>query len=385
MLGLYEMNATSETTYALVGLGILGFLIGGAIPVLSKNPSRLMINLNDSSIKREAPTYKFRYGLIYIFSIITLFYLVDRAIHVTQLLEAGYAMSYIRLNYAELVIVSGLNGLIDNYIVHPAIYLLLPITMASIFLEGKNKILPVLTLAMVVLYAYCDGGRMIFVYLILHFFLAYLIFGKQKKLSLSNKVKRLLGFLVLFLIVVFSIISISEARGTEISFGQTIYTYLCGCMPHLDYRFQVLQRSGEFTYGACFFNGLIEPILFVLKNVGLLREYPAWFINARNLVDVSNFVSIGSQNYNAFVTPFYYFYADFSYIGVFIFAIIYGLISGFSYKKGKKQGALRSSIAYMIIVQSIIMSMVRWQFYQITFVFSFLYIPIFIKKGEKKV
>ena len=366
----YGMYATSPQTYFIVFLGVAGFVLG----------CRTSTNIPHRRIYRyvRPQTIEIRYDAAIALSLITIYYLIKRAIIVTGLFATGMSMADIRMNYSEYVIQNGFDGLIDNYIAHPFIFAILPIAIFSTITKPdsskKSVILLILTFIIILLYSYCDGGRIIFAYIFFHLLLSYTLSKQKIRFTFAQKIT----WAVIFLLAIIIVIAISNARESTFTFGQTIYTYLCGCMPHLDYRLTSYDEQ-VYLFSGAFFKGIMEFPLFFAKNIGLLHEYPEWFIKTQETLDVSDFINIGSQNFNAFVSPFYYFYADFRHIGVFFGSAIYGFLSDRLYRQSIISNNLRYTIAYMVIAQTIFMSMVRWQFYNVVFVFSFLYIILFIK------
>ncbi len=65
--------------------------------------------------------------------------------------------------------------------------------------------------------------------------------------------------------------------------------------------------------------------------------------------------------YNAYVSCFFYFYLDFGIIGVMLGSFVFGKISSIFYNLLIKNKSLLSILIYMIILQCIIDSFIRWQ------------------------
>lgn len=380
-LCLYNMKATSDRTYGLVGLGLLFYFIGC---VLTK---RYYLQEESASSKQLLlDNFDFNYKAILILCVICIAELWQRVVLVTGLYAAGYTLDQIRINFAELVIQDGFTGLLDNFVVHPVIFLLMPVAVIGYMLKGSGnkigKVVLVLSLIIIFLYAYCDGGRAIFMLMLFYYLLANSFISNEYSGQNGKKIKKVLTIAVLVAIV-FSIISyLSDQRNTTMSADQSLYTYLCGCMPHLDYRLDVLDTTGYHSYGLSFLRGPIESFLFFLKNIHFLGLYPSWFMDNKTCLDVSDFIDIGSQNYNAFVTPFFYFYADFGYFGVALESLIFGAISQKMFDNAETGRSSRYVIMYMLFAYCLLMSMVRWQFFNVTYFISFFYILLFIKSKK---
>ena len=69
---------------------------------------------------------------------------------------------------------------------------------------------------------------------------------------------------------------------------------------------------------------------------------------------------------------FYYFYIDFGIVGIILGSAFFGYICYMVYHGAFKKKNIVALIYYMLIIQCIICSLVRWQFATITMVIAFL-------------
>ena len=78
---------------------------------------------------------------------------------------------------------------------------------------------------------------------------------------------------------------------------------------------------------------------------------------------------------------FYYFYVDWREIGVFLGSAIYGMLMSISYIKTKNEKNNLLYCAYFVmLLQGLLKSFVRWEFVQTSYILSFIYILFMIKK-----
>ena len=56
---------------------------------------------------------------------------------------------------------------------------------------------------------------------------------------------------------------------------------------------------------------------------------------------------------------FYYFYIDFGYFGIALGSFVFGFLCMKSYKSWKRNGNVRSLVAYLILIQFIVFSVAR--------------------------
>ncbi len=385
ILSLYEIDKTSQLVYYIVSLGSSGFISGCVLVKFLFPYQNKLIENQQSEVEDQI-----RYKIVYAFCFISIIFLFRRALRVNSMLFSGAGMGYLRLNFATEVLSSNFEVFLDNFLIHPGIFALIPI-MAVHFLNTPNKwFLPAFTLINIFLYAYCDAGRIIILFIIFHTILVSIIWGNKQsgnRIRITQE-KKLVIYILFSILAVLGYLFINYltiARGSgEKGLGEQVYIYFCGCLPHLSIRIKDLIASNTHSYGMAFFGGIIESMLILLHNTRLLGAYPEAFLRVKSHLYVEDFVNIGSQNFNAFVTPYYYFYSDFGMVGVLICSFVYGCICQAIFSHYQKNKDIRSLIAYLLLSQSIFLSMVRWQFYQVTFTLTFVYIFLFIKSTHPK-
>jgi O-antigen ligase len=114
-------------------------------------------------------------------------------------------------------------------------------------------------------------------------------------------------------------------------------------------------------------------VLSFLNRLGLpVANFSSY---VQSLLYVENRIAIGpTSSMNAFVSQFYYMYVDGGVMGVVIGMMIYGIVSHNLYKKAKNLTSARGMALYFLIVETIVTSMVRFQFTNIAFAMSVFYI-----------
>lgn len=143
---------------------------------------------------------------------------------------------------------------------------------------------------------------------------------------------------------------------------------------------EVVDASNMYGYGISSFYGLLYPVLFALSEIGINVFTPfVETIYGMSFQDLQMGVDVGGGIYmNAFVTAFYQPYLDGRYIGVIFIMLIFGFASGrafykFYYKQNKK-----ALLIYLLLLQKIVFSYVRFYFTQqaqsICFILAFIII-----------
>lgn len=379
MFGLYNQNIADDRTYGVCLLGMLGFFLGSLI--------RKRIVIKPTKRPNEHTVIRIANGrVITLVLVVLIVILLRRDIRVLGILASGIRMNQIRVDFNNIVLNSAFERVFNTFIVMPLIYLL-PAIVIPEFIAFRKKIRNlILTIIVLIEFTICDGGRVPFFYCAVFVLCSLYIFRVDFRSvvtafrSQSKKTKRLTtvtAALVVF-VAAYMFLRLSTSREIHYSVGNSIYSYFTGCFPFLEHNLGIIDSNQVFTYGSAFFHGVLTVVFYVLNTVKIL-SYPAFYNYVHEWGNVQEFINIGSANFNAFVTPFYYFYMDFRYIGVLLGGFVYGVICMQVYQRMKSQTQynFKYIAAYMLIVQSIVTSMVRWQFYNANFVMAFVLLILF--------
>jgi len=222
-----------------------------------------------------------------------------------------------------------------------------------------------------VMFVVVTGKRMNMICLIVYLFIAMRM--QNVKIELRRRTKLLLFLSAAAIIFAFNYISVS--RGTE-SIFRIIYIYFCGCIPCLSTKLENLPVG--FQYGLISLHGLYRAPMILLTKIfrssGLL-SIRAMFAQVINYTQQRVYIGPG-VGYNAFVTPFFYFYSDFGLFGVCFFSFLFGIFCMRVYLIYLKEKSYRSLAVYLLVTYSLYMSMVRFQFVQMRYVLAFVYLLI---------
>jgi len=127
-----------------------------------------------------------------------------------------------------------------------------------------------------------------------------------------------------------------------------------------------------YGYGMASFYGVFYPFMFILTLAGW--KYPIWLTTIRDLsfMNLENVVLLGSARMNAFVTTFFQFYLDGGMFGVFVGGVLFGFFVMHFYKKAKNGTDDKYTLIYLLLLQKLIFSFVRFYFTQPVQGISFL-------------
>ena len=366
--GFYDTVIPSDKVYIIIALGLTAFLIGtmvGMRPVEYK-----LRNIINTSRKRE---YKFNYWLFYILGTITILYYISQLIIVIGLLRSGYDYTYIRnlsvSTETNELRSSALVTMTKAFIAAPMTYLTLAILPIELLKKKKNIIVIIESIVLMLCYLLSTGGRSVLLWCALYFIAVFLM---RKKLSnykeIEKLIKRYRRIIILGGITLFAVlIKMTAARkGDDFDLLNQMYIYFVCPLQNFDHHLKVVDTSSQYGYGLSSSYGLLYPFMFALSKLGInvfsdhvLTIYNMSFQNLQRGVNIG-----GGIFMNAFVTAFYQPYLDGRYVGVVIVMILFGFASGRSFYKAYYKNDTKSLLIYLLLLQKIIFSYVRFYFTQ---------------------
>ena len=352
-LQLYNLIDISTEAYAFVLIGVIAFFVG----------SLFGDNLR-SGKNRIDRVYEINYSRMNIASIVIIVFSLFRILFIIKLLSGGFSWWEIRL-----MSTSGDGGIgtlkggnvamfIHDCIIAPLMYLIVPTLFVELLIGARNKKFVLLSLIAMTCYSISTVSRAVWAFSVLYILFIVLLYGK--KYSLSKKVKRMMKYGVVLIILLCVIIyRITLMRNVEADVFTNMYAYIAGCMPLLTLHLNDAISSLR-TYGAMSLNGFLYPIFFVFNYLHIF-SYPDAFVNAQNVKNsLEIFMPLSPDiTMNAYVTLFYYFYIDFGYFGIALGSFVFGFLCMKSYKSWKRNGNVRSLVAYLILIQFIVFSVAR--------------------------
>ncbi len=371
----YGMYTASNESLFLVIIGTAMFFFGAisASLLLSRQTAAYSTM---PSIDSNSKTIN--YTVLFLLNAVVFAFLVGFGSRVIAMLLSGRGFAYIHrmYNYSGedgILGASSINRSIVSWVVWPVMHASLATLAVSIQCDNENKsklkkLCIIVILANLGLFTLISGKRSFMVDLLMYFAAVYFMRGKRVRLRRRTK----FAIIIVAAIIVWAFNSISEGRGTT-SFLRLFYVYIVGCIPHLSIKLHdtPVEIVGLTSiYG--FFHAPITIINTVLHSVFLSNVRSSM----SQLVEFTQQrASIGpDMTFNAFLTPFYYFYLDGGWIGNIIFSYLFGAITVGVYHNYLKRRTFQSVIVYLLVFFSLYMSMVRIQFFQMRYVLAFFYV-----------
>ncbi len=389
ILGLYGLNQASEQTYIFVFVGLGGFMTGTIVKrffVIGKYKKRTKYDIHNHS-----NTVIFNMPIIKILFIASIILISIDSIIALRYLLAGNSYAAIRMWLSETYENSTnpidarktyLEQVFRVVVIEPFQTAVIPLGVVDfVFNENKNKLFP-FSLVLIILGIFSTGGaRLAIVYFILTMAFGFQIKGiKLKAFSRRITIKDLIPkiFIIVSIIGILSLTLIRSYSGIV----REVYYYLSLCIPLLDYWTPTIIESGH-TWGVLSLFGLLRIPFIILEKI--FNGAPAVFDTAKDyILQANTFHVVGERSGNSFVTPFYYLYLDFGYIGIFFGMFILGAILETYYKRIKVKANIKDYYIFLLLLQVTMTTFIRWQFIGTSFCMAFMMVFVLFKKNTNK-
>lgn len=220
------------------------------------------------------------------------------------------------------------------------------------YFRNKSNVYLINTIFLVILISIISAGRgAIFSFIVLYFFMS-IIYS-----SFGSKISRVPLFIALFLMFFMTVF----VRNSHLI--RSTVSYFSGSFSFLDYILAYPKEYGMDTYhyGFITFSPITEPLMYVLKVLGLTTEkIPSYYFNFY----VQDFVDIGDVNniamFNNNTTALFAFLIDGGVYGIILGALFLSYLSIKSYGFLIKDNLI-GSIFYFYVVYGLFMTTISYQ------------------------
>ncbi len=374
---LFNMYEASNTTYLIIFVGTISFIAGCLIVLVLNSNIKYKSYNSKLSITNSLDAYGIT--IIKILASIVIVIYLPYFLQAINILISGGDIDQIKhsavLGQFEI---SPFVEILYTYVARPIRYIVIPITLINLLIDKKKDyVLIILTFIIIVTDFITSGSKFAILYIAIQ--VLFLIkFLSSKKYKLNRNKKIIFTIMVLGIgIILYRIMSIN---GKEVA--KNLYTYISGCVPFLSNKLEWISSNVQLTYGFTSFQGIIRPLISILESIGVIQSTPELFLTAERVISNAEYIGYIGNNtpYNAFVTVFYYFYVDARLLGVFIGSFFYGIACQLSYISLMKNRSRESILLYLIIIQLLSTSMVRFQLSNIVIALTFFYYWLLVKK-----
>lgn len=361
----------TDLTKTILILGIGAFFVGALMPKLKINKSGKTRNLgvNTRVVLQKELCYSKR--LVVGLLLISLTFNLFMTFITVSLLINNIPYSQIRdifLSYGDNAgfFTSTFFSTFNSWISTPCTYAVATLLAIDLFKRKLGKILLSLMTIDIALFTFATGGRLLLLIVVVQIFFCFNYFGVRIPRKAMKKARKWIGFLIvaLFIITLYRTKDVIDSTGRV----NTIYSYFAISIPLLSKWTSTVQNSDVLGGCICTFNGIFQILIYLItKIVGTIEQYTV----------VADLLSLPQDrwiniypNYwaNAFCTMFYYFYIDLRELGVVVYSFAFGWFCKSIYRRACIKKDERYLPLYLIIIQTIFCSFIRWQWGIFTYI-----------------
>lgn len=364
LYGLYDFN---DRAYQIVLVGCLSLLAGVLVSKLLQRGSAGVATGRGNDPKVEESIV---FGFLSALLVVAIVVILATRQSSFEVLATGGGFRGIRdsyLGYAGADAYAESTGaLLGRLIVSPVLFAALPVFVFGLIEGERNRRFTLLFATAMALNLVTSGGRIIFLYGVVQIAILLAIRGR-----LRLRVRR--GPAVILIVVLLIVVAlVTVSRGNSIAFEA--YTYLAIPLPLLAHWSSIVDAQAAQTNGSSFLYGFVT----LAAGIGRVLGIPVGGSTASVVTQPQDtwVVLLPGRSFNAFVTMFYYFYADFRLIGVAVFSALNGFWIQATYDRARTGGGTRAKLFLLLVIQSVVMVFVRWEAtdgaYVIAFVLLFL-------------
>ncbi|WP_321995066.1 O-antigen polymerase [Clostridium butyricum] len=380
LLNPFDMMEISHNTIIIIGVGTIMFLIGS----MGKRTIHFVFKKSKKVFFEFDKKDQFNKSICYLLLLITIVFNLVVLVTVVNFLRSGTSYSSVRDilfgygdNASSSFFSSTFFSTFFSWIIGPAMSILLIVALINFIVKQLSTVFNWLVLIDIAIYTFATSGRMLLLHAVVFLFFVY----KYNELHIPKHLKRKVWLCIISAVVLLLVITFYRQK--EADAVPTLYSYFCIDIPLLSYWTDYVDINNVATYGNAFFRGILEGINFF---IGKLHLSTPGFWEMQEIFDLvqNTWIQIFPNNwYNAYVSCLFYFYLDFGIIGVAIGSFVFGKISKYVYQGLLKNRTLFMEIMYMLIIQLIIDSFVRWQIGTFSFLVTFFYAVICTKKRKR--
>lgn len=383
LFGMYKYSYKAPLII-LIGVSAIycGYLSGKKYKIKMKKIPLIGIEENAS--------YELRRNLLSMLLVGAILVYITMAVSVIALLASGFDASTIRELYRDSgeTALSGMASsmiygsqwlkYLDSYFAKPIVFVSIPIMSIEIIENGKMTKVIILSAVALSLSMFVNFGRTNVLVVIASIISAFLIQKKKLSKKAKRRIKSIAIIILIFSISFFIYLSNFRESGSNSNKIQNLYAYFSIPVPLLDYWIKKVDYAHAYSLGFSYISGFIANLMNILNKFDMkFGAYKVAELYNYNLVD--HFINVFPNfKYNAYVSMFFAFYLDFREIGVLCGSFGYGYIISRCYSKASKKKIYLAF--YLLLLQSLIWSFIRWHFVIVAYCFSFILMRILFKK-----
>lgn len=380
----YGIDMPTEKAFLITIIGLISFNMASFIMTLNKRKTAFSFGRKSGYFdpRINVPLLKF-------FIVLTLVLSFMRYATVAmQLLRGETNFAIIREEFFESNI-----HFIDAFFIFPMRYALI-VCLASCFIKKEilelGKKYYIAMFVIIALTFLSSGGRSILVNGLYVILCAVGIYSTNHHILFKTKLKILLITIAFISLVVFVTSNRSwsfMSLGYESVLERNLITFVSYFSGGIVYLGKVISSTSLecSTYGLITIHGFLYPLYIILGYMGLF-DTPQFIIDYNQLSNEVVIIGNGIP-FNAFMTAFGSFYADFGFSGVFIYSALFSIITISVYKQiywdeGERNINMLGTSAYLIMIIILCGFSQRWMMASSEYALIFIYMKIMFAKSR---
>lgn len=355
---LFNVIESSVLAYFIVFSGLLFLILGTVIPYRRRLALKNKININRYSVNRKALCIIALVLIVYDMQ----YFLVGLKYYFAGLILKNYF-------YAGAIYDTWWSSVFFNYCYQPILIVFSIVAAREFFLKKRNWLFVGLVTFMQVQSYFSTGKRTyVSIFIMALFNMALMNFNNLVAYLKKYSTSIWIGGGALF---AFTIIFNSG------SIWKDLYLYFTGCIPCLSVNLQNFNRG--YTWGGTSFYGFLLAIdnIIPVSMIELVEKY-------MDIISMA-FRITPTDNYNAFITCFGYFYIDGGIIAVILLSFAFGIFNGVIYKFYKSNPCDRNIILFTFAILMIYNSPIRFEFGNIKYALAFIWMMLLFYTPLKKI
>lgn len=399
---LYNMKEASTFSYTLLLLMLIFFFVGSNFKNLISKfnfKNKEIFKKNNKLLKKKPNTtvhYKIHYKIIYILIFMSLLFYIFDIFSIIKNLRNGVEMWQIRNWLLEPFESSNpildrrtfFETLVRTTILEPIELLIPAIASYMFFYEKKSfnkNLFIILSLILLFVSSFAGGGgRLAFIYYAGCFLLGF--YSRKKNIDKTDKKYKkyklclIIGCIIGILIIcLYTIVRVGPNQ-----IIRQVYTYFSLPVTLLSEWLEKFEKI-EYTYGMTSFFGIHSYFFRFIDMIGLNQLVPNIYnISYQNILNAEIFLDVGAGNFNAFVTPVYYFFLDGGIFATCIYSVLFGVLVSKVYQSILNNINIKSFCIYIVVIYGILVSFMRIQTAIPTYIISFIIIQLIFKNRKNK-
>ena len=388
-LALFGLIAATDKTYIYIIVGIISFVIGYMLTTKEgikkqKSKKNIIEKIINRIVNNDKENSVLNYTFLKITSIICImFYAVFlfKIIDNIDSFDLYSVQHYLRYNGTEQIF-SDITRFIFSFFIGPISFALPAIAVSDYWFGKKDKWLIILSFIVVVLKTVATANRTTFMIMILLIIICGFIklYKSNNKID-KEKIKKTIKYFFVLGLLVFVFLSFSR----NLSIFKSLYLDLAIPPVMFERWSKAVIDQSLFGFGTASLAGFVFPVLYFTYKIFGLGFLPSHFEAVYNLIELtdSKWIVVGEGiKANAYVSVFWFLYADFRIFGIIIGLLLFGIYCAI--KMNKVKNSQKDIALYCMCMIAVFYTICRMEFALTNYVLALLFVKKIAFKKVKE-